>query len=1024
MKQFKNLILAGALAVGLAGFAVSCNKYGDDIDDLNKQVGSLAQTVEGLQAQLKSVQDQVSAGNYVTNVSKSGEGIVITWSNGQTSTIETIKGDKGETGDVVSIEIDPETKHWIIGGVDTGIVAEGKDGANGKDGVNGTNGKDGADGKDGANGKDGADGKDGKSAPSPQIDPTTGNWIVYAYDEETGEYEETLTDISAKGASAYVVDMGDYYELHIAADEAGTEMVTIKLPKTAASSELANVDIIGWLFTVVANENGNVYTALGEAYNEEYKSTYGEGFLIGYDYTFVNKDILNELDEAGLDEFVEHGGKSPKKGQVLAAYGDMEESDTEEIGSYETDILIRVTPASLDASKLSFKLVNTAGKEAPVVLGTPERFDGVLVASTGSTRASNNTGLWKIHVAMDETAMFESGEDFDANFIIPTSDLDMLSELDLRILFALQEEGGYSSKYEVKFINEFNSETPSVAFVNGKSVEELGELPENYDGDAEYFVNEVKAGEKVVIAFDFPKNVYDAHLDIDEKDITLWGIKNISRTINEDGTLSFDITKVPDDVTLPEFPVTVHYLWFAEEEADIEEETILFRALRSYTGNVTLKEQHNVLRPAAGEDEDPVNNLTYSLDDMFSSLGSKNNIANWKKVVGSYEISDVYYYRKNGQKVSIESEYSFPESEELFEASLEALLNDEEVVILKAGKEIVNEEEVALNEVTDIELNLDALVEEVVFKLNTTYYVEITFKDDADNLLNVVTVPFSVSIPALSEVLEKEFVVFGGTNTGKAYLDASFSKNVDYPFYSAFKNIKNTKDNTSVLEVAFEIDAKQKIDGTLATDLATIKDGSYNQFVRLTQVNGKYPAYGQPIHFFVTKAVYMGLYGYDAEDDGEEILGYTEDDLDAAAFYLKVMSPIEQGNIAPATGKTVEVVATAGIAKITDSNISATTYAGVSYSLFKVKGASYEEPALAEVSFSSANTNAFVVLSKNGEAHSGAGKGDGYVPIQSKNVGYEEANDLNVVVTDIWGFTKKFAVPVTVKPEKPAAAQN
>ena len=48
--------------------------------------------------------------------------------------------------------------NWWIGDTDTGVKAEGKDGANGVDGKNGENGK------DGANGTNGADGKDGISA--------------------------------------------------------------------------------------------------------------------------------------------------------------------------------------------------------------------------------------------------------------------------------------------------------------------------------------------------------------------------------------------------------------------------------------------------------------------------------------------------------------------------------------------------------------------------------------------------------------------------------------------------------------------------------------------------------------------------------------------------------------------------------------------------------------------------------------------------------------------------------------------
>lgn len=57
--------------------------------------------------------------------------------------------------DGVTPEIDPVTKHWVIDGQDTGVVAEGQDGQDGKDGQDGING---TNGTNGTNGNDGADG--------------------------------------------------------------------------------------------------------------------------------------------------------------------------------------------------------------------------------------------------------------------------------------------------------------------------------------------------------------------------------------------------------------------------------------------------------------------------------------------------------------------------------------------------------------------------------------------------------------------------------------------------------------------------------------------------------------------------------------------------------------------------------------------------------------------------------------------------------------------------------------------------
>ena len=148
-KKFLSVILFSALMVGTAGTFTSCKDYDDDIDQINKELTDIKSSLSALQA-------KVDAGKYVTNVTKSGDGIVVTWNDNSTSTIETIKGDKGDKGDKVEITIDPTTKNWKIDGIDTGICAEGKDGGAGTPGAPGAAGKD---------------------AKSPTISEETGNWV-------------------------------------------------------------------------------------------------------------------------------------------------------------------------------------------------------------------------------------------------------------------------------------------------------------------------------------------------------------------------------------------------------------------------------------------------------------------------------------------------------------------------------------------------------------------------------------------------------------------------------------------------------------------------------------------------------------------------------------------------------------------------------------------------------------------------------------------------------------------------------
>lgn len=140
------------------------------------------------------------------------------------SALQGIKGDKGDKGDPGEDGDTPyigDNGNWWIGGVDTGIKAEGSDGADGSDGSDGKDGQDGKDGADGltpyigsngnwwigttdtgikAAGVNGADGKDeanGKNGTNGK-DGADGVGIADIKLNENGELIVTLTDGTEK----------------------------------------------------------------------------------------------------------------------------------------------------------------------------------------------------------------------------------------------------------------------------------------------------------------------------------------------------------------------------------------------------------------------------------------------------------------------------------------------------------------------------------------------------------------------------------------------------------------------------------------------------------------------------------------------------------------------------------------------------------------------------------------------------------------------------------------------------------
>ena len=127
-KKYLSELLFGALMFASAGTFTSCKDYDDDINNLQSQITANADAI-------KALQDLVSNGDYVTNIEKSAEGLVVTFKNAgpQTITLEDKVGSvvtvneegvlciDGEPTDIKAATADPDgeaTKSQIIIGED------------------------------------------------------------------------------------------------------------------------------------------------------------------------------------------------------------------------------------------------------------------------------------------------------------------------------------------------------------------------------------------------------------------------------------------------------------------------------------------------------------------------------------------------------------------------------------------------------------------------------------------------------------------------------------------------------------------------------------------------------------------------------------------------------------------------------------------------------------------------------------------------------------------------------------------
>ena len=164
---------------------VGCTDYQDELDALEYRVSVLENMKDRLNSELVALQviaDAAYGADYITNVTNTGEGYIITFADRGAILIrhgsdgaDGADGTNGEDAQAPNIGIVMGTDgdyYWTLNGeliyVDGHPVR-----ANGHDGVDGRNGVDGIDGRDGV------DGRDGRSiTPEVRINETTGQWEI------------------------------------------------------------------------------------------------------------------------------------------------------------------------------------------------------------------------------------------------------------------------------------------------------------------------------------------------------------------------------------------------------------------------------------------------------------------------------------------------------------------------------------------------------------------------------------------------------------------------------------------------------------------------------------------------------------------------------------------------------------------------------------------------------------------------------------------------------------------------------
>ena len=313
-KKFLSAILFGAMLATSAGTFVSCKDYDDDINNLQTQIDKNSSAIAELQK-------LVGSGKWVSSISSIENGFTVTMSDGSSHQIKGING---------------------------------KDGADGKDGAEWTIGEDGfwyVDGEKTGNVAVAKDGKNGITAPAPYIGEN-GNWVVYTFDAEKGEFVAEETEISAQGTSAYAVKANGVYTLFIA-DENG-ELQEIALPATSDS----------FVVNVISTSNFVAHFSYGE-----WKTPTKKADKEMFDKLAAEFPALKEYKDK---DFVTQGNKLP----------------------------FIVSPANMEFTEdHTFALVDSKGNDAGATLsnptaGMPEEID--LLTTVVESRSAEGSAVWSV----------------------------------------------------------------------------------------------------------------------------------------------------------------------------------------------------------------------------------------------------------------------------------------------------------------------------------------------------------------------------------------------------------------------------------------------------------------------------------------------------------------------------------------------------------------------------------------------------------------------------------------------------
>ena len=634
---------------------------------------------------------------------------------------------------------------------------------------------------------------------------------------------------------------------------------------------------------------------------------------------------------------------------------------------------IRVNPVGVNVAETPFTLVNTKNSTFPNIkfAATAESGDDALDFDKINGRAANTgNGLWSL--GMKSFILSEAdAKDFKeavtkANNVAyaVTAGTTTRSLYNVAIV-----QGTPKSLKKVKVKEISDSEVSLVAEASIPTPKSI-----TVDVNKTYTVNPVEA-----------EAFYDMYFTVSNLDKDTYGVKwdNAART--------FIVTKKPDMVTTTlSFPLTVTTLdnngtsKVAEYTVNLSSSIIATPDYQPVTYNI----------PNLYDTDTNNEHFNISLETLKTALGD--NYVTWGNNVG---LKNTKYYI--GEKADGTNKVQLSSTNHALTTT------------------IVNGNGTATTDVNaakNIKVTVNKTTKQNVLKLDKQYYlfVEFTTKDDKNpTFINRIVIPVTFTAPSVaSQFTAKDgYVVDGNIN---AYFYNTTNKNIE------LKRYFEAMDTQALLELKQDDAVAKKDDKTYTSyDLAVLKSG-------VLTLNGKNSTVQVPVDGTTNKELGYGkVLTVNASNKNykDSYWAYSTNDKKTASFTIKVMSPIAEGTITPATGSSIKVIANSEKGfDITADMISAKDYTGVTtYNIMPDKTGDpttddvWESKQIAKVSVAKkgGDNNTYIKSVALTEYTAKQGK-LGTINVKAEPLPNDTPSAIVVTVEDAWGYTTPKDVNVTI----------